>query len=70
MAKKAVTVMVGKQGSNRMESLINGYNNEPQLDELLMDPILRILLQYDGLSLQELMPLMQEWQEQDTHEAA
>lgn len=38
------------------------YNQEPEMEELLSDPIVRILMHYDGLSLSEFIPIMHQWQ--------
>ncbi len=46
-----------------MNPELTQYNNEPNIDELLQDPIMRILMHYDGMSVKEFVPLMQEWQD-------
>lgn len=37
------------------------YNQEPEMEELLSDPIVRILMHYDGLSVREFLPIMSQW---------
>lgn len=36
--------------------------HEPELDELLDDPIMTLLLHSDGLRHADMLPLIQEWQ--------
>lgn len=37
----------------------NAYNTgEPTLDDILMDPIVRLVMHYDGVALEQLLPLL------------